>query len=201
MITLRQAVVVEGKYDKIKLSNFIDALIIVTDGFGVFKDKQKLQLIRLMAKSRGIILMTDSDSAGFIIRNYLADAVKEGEVTHVYIPEISGKEKRKQQSSADGLLGVEGISEQVICEALSAAGIIGQTRPDSQPVTKLMMYSDGFYGGENSAELRRQLCGVLGLPTRISPNMLPRVISEVCGEERYKQAVSQLFCQKKQQNQ
>ncbi len=201
MISLRQAVVVEGKYDKIKLSNFIDALIIVTDGFGVFKDKQKLELIRLMAKKRGIILMTDSDSAGFIIRNFLSDAVKEGEVTHVYVPEIGGRERRKAKTSSDGLLGVEGLSEQIITDALSAAGVIGEARPDNDPVTKLMMFDDGFYGAPNSARLRVKLCTELGLPTRISSNMLPKVISQVCGKKEYKEAVLRIFYQKNQLNQ
>lgn len=196
MISLDQVIVVEGKYDKIKLSNFVDALIITTDGFGIFKDKQKLQLIRLMAKKRGIILMTDSDSAGFIIRNYLSQAVNEGQVTQVYIPEIFGKERRKDAPSSDGLLGVEGVSEQVITDALAAAGVIGSGKKSIAPVSKLQMYNDGFYGGPNSAALRAQLCAELGLPGRISSNMLPRVISEICGEKEYKKAVESIFCEK-----
>ena len=189
---------VEGKYDKIKLSNFVDALIITTDGFRIFKDSQKLELIRLMAKTRGIILMTDSDSAGFIIRNYLSQAVKDGQVTHVYIPEIIGKERRKEEWSSDRLLGVEGVSEQVISDALMAAGVTGGTKERFAPVTKLKMYEDGFYGQTDSSRLRAELCRALGLPGRISSNMLPRVISEVCGEKEYKRAVKELKCKKKQ---
>ena len=196
MITLKQVIVVEGKYDKIKLSNFIDGLIITTEGFGIFKDKEKLELIRLMAKKRGIILMTDSDSAGFIIRNFLSQAVNEGQVTHVYIPEISGKERRKDAPSADGLLGVEGVTEQVITEALAKAGIIGDKAQAVRPVTKLQMYNDGFYGQSNSACLRAELCRILGLPGRISSNMLPKVISDIYGENEYKRAVNALFCEK-----
>ena len=196
MIKINQVIVVEGKYDKIKLSNFVDGIIITTDGFGVFKDKQKLELIRLMAKKRGIILMTDSDSAGFIIRNFLSQAVNQGQITHVYIPEIAGKERRKESASADGLLGVEGVTEQVIMEAFAKAGITQGEEGDFNPVTKLQMYNDGFYGGENSALLRAELCKVLGIPSRISSNMLPRVISDLCGEKEYKKAVNNIFCKK-----
>ncbi len=196
MITLRQAVIVEGKYDKIKLSGILDALIIVTDGFRIFKDKERLELIRLMARTRGIILMTDSDSAGFIIRNYLADAVRDGEVIHAYMPEVEGKERRKYKPSAEGLLGVEGLDEARILTALNNAGVVGGERVDRNPVTKLQMYEDGFYGGANSKAMRAELCTELGLPIRISSNMLPEVISSVCGEKAYKQAVSAKFSQK-----
>lgn len=197
MITLRQAVIVEGKYDKIKLSNFIDAMIIETEGFGIFKNKEKLEFIKMLAQRRGIILMTDSDSAGFIIRNYLSDAVKKGEVIQVYVPEVFGRERRKMHDSADGLLGVEGLDEKMICDALAAAGVTGGERPDRAQVTKLMMYEDGFYGRDGSKELREQLCRKLGVPTRISANALPSVISNLFGEKEYKKAVSSLFLDKK----
>ncbi len=193
MITLHQAVIVEGKYDKIKLSGIVDALIIATDGFGIFKDNQRLELIRMMARTRGIILMTDSDSAGFIIRNYLADAVRDGEVIHAYIPEIKGKERRKDKPSSEGLLGVEGIDEARILAALTAAGVVGGERMDKNPVSKLRMYEDGFYGAADSKARRAKLCAVLGLPSRISSNMLPEVISSVCGEKAYNQAVIDNF--------
>ena len=111
MIKLKQAVIVEGKYDKIKLSSIIDTLIIETDGFQIFKDKEKLGYIRLLAETRGVIIMTDSDSAGFLIRSHLVGSVKDGEIINVYIPDIKGREKRKEKDSADGLLGVEGMSE------------------------------------------------------------------------------------------
>lgn len=193
MITLRQAVIVEGRYDKIKLSGIVDALIIVTDGFQIFKNKERLELIRMMAKTRGIILLTDSDSAGFIIRNYLADAVREGEVVHAYIPEIEGRERRKDKPSAEGLLGVEGVGEREILAALEAAGVTGSERIDRTPVTKLMLYEDGFFGRDNSKAMREKLCAELGLPRHISSNMLPEVITSVCGESKYKQVVSAKF--------
>ncbi len=123
MIRLKQAVVVEGRYDKIKLSSIVDTLIIETDGFGIFKDKEKLNFIRRLAKSRGIIVMTDSDSAGFLIRSHIRSTVTEGEVIDVYIPDIKGREKRKVTDSAEGLLGVEGVSKETILAALKAAGV------------------------------------------------------------------------------
>ncbi len=192
MLKLSQAIIVEGKYDKIKLSQFIDAVIVQTDGFAIFKDREKLDLIRLMAKKHGVIIITDSDSAGFIIRNFLQSAVTDGEIINVYIPEVLGRERRKATDSADGLLGVEGMSEQVILSALEKAGVTADRcdSPDlAQTVTKLDMYQDGFYGAAGAALLRQQLCLELGLPTRLSSNMLPEVITRLCGKTAYTQAV------------
>ncbi len=123
MIKLSQAVIVEGKYDKIRLSSVLDAEIITTEGFRIFKDREKLSFIRQIAKKRGIIIMTDSDSAGFMIRGHLASAVPNENIINVYVPEIKGKEKRKASASKSGLLGVEGMSEEVILSALERAGI------------------------------------------------------------------------------
>ncbi len=123
MIKLSQAVIVEGKYDKIRLSSVLDAEIITTEGFRIFKDREKLSFIRQVAQKRGIIIMTDSDSAGFMIRGHLASAVPNENIINVYVPEIKGKEKRKTSASKSGLLGVEGMSEEVILSALERAGI------------------------------------------------------------------------------
>lgn len=123
MIKLYQAVIVEGKYDKIRLSSVLDAEIITTEGFRIFKDREKLSFIRQVAKKRGIIIMTDSDSAGFMIRGHLASAVPNENIINVYVPEIKGKEKRKAAASKSGLLGVEGMSEEVILSALKKAGV------------------------------------------------------------------------------
>ena len=114
MITIKEAVIVEGKYDKIKLSNFIDGLIITTEGFGVFKDKEKQQLIRHLAKVRGLLVLTDSDGAGFVIRSFLKGIVPPEQVKNAYIPDIFGKEKRKASPSKEGKLGVEGLSEEIL---------------------------------------------------------------------------------------
>ena len=122
MIQVREAIIVEGKYDKIKLSNFIDGLIITTDGFGIFKNKEKQALIRRLADTRGILILTDSDGAGFVIRNFLKGSVSQNRIKHAYIPDIFGKEKRKDKPSKEGKLGVEGISEKILCDAIARSG-------------------------------------------------------------------------------
>lgn len=193
MIKLKQAIIVEGKYDKIKLDSIIDTLIIETDGFQIFKDREKLDFIRKLAKTRGVIVMTDSDSAGFMIRSHIGGAVSEGEIINVYIPEIAGREKRKTKDSADGLLGVEGVSEQVIMSALAAAGVTAaQDEPQCRRVTKSDLYDDGLYGGTNSRLLREKLLQSLGLPRRISANVLPRAIEHLVTYEQYKDAVEKI---------
>ena len=126
MIKLNQAVIVEGKYDKITLENVIDTTIIVTDGFRIFKNKEKRELIRLLAERRGIIVITDSDSAGAVIRSYLKQICPEGTITNVYIPQLSGKEKRKTKPSKEGFLGVEGMTQQALVDALARSGITGK---------------------------------------------------------------------------
>ncbi len=195
MIKLKQAVIVEGKYDKIKLSSIIDTLIIETDGFQIFKDKKKLGYIRLLAETRGVIIMTDSDSAGFLIRSHLVGSVKDGEIINVYIPDIKGREKRKEKDSADGLLGVEGMSEDVILSALSAAGVTADKTDKSEAtrrVTKADLYFDGLSGGKNSKELREKLLLELGLPKRISANAIPKALEYLVTYDQYKKAVDKI---------
>ena len=126
MIKVKQAVIVEGKYDKIKLSSIIDGLIITTDGFSIFKDKEKTALIRRLAENQGIIILTDSDSAGFKIRNYIRGCTQKGKITNIYIPDIFGKEKRKAVPSKEGKLGVEGVSTDILKDAFEKAGIVSE---------------------------------------------------------------------------
>lgn len=193
MIKIKQAVVVEGKYDKITLGNILDTLIITTDGFGIFKDKEKLELIRSLAKTRGVVVLTDSDSAGFLIRNRLNQALLGLDFVNVYIPEIEGRERRKREVSSDGLLGVEGMSEAVISQALQKAGVIcGMQEEKGKPVTKLEMYEDGLYGTDNSKQLRVLLCKELGIPTRVSSNMLPELLTDLVGYDAYKEALERV---------
>ena len=195
MIKLKQAVIVEGKYDKIKLSSIIDTLIIETDGFQIFKDKEKLGYIRLLAETRGVIIMTDSDSAGFLIRSHLVGSVKDGEIINVYIPDIKGREKRKEKDSADGLLGVEGMSEDVILSALCAAGVTADKTDKTEPtrrVTKADLYDDGLSGGKNSKGLRERLLLELGLPKRISANAIPKALEYLVTYDQYKKAVDKI---------
>lgn len=165
MLHLKQAVIVEGKYDKIKLGSVIDAVIIPTNGFGVFKNRETLALIRYFAETTGIIILTDSDAAGFKIRSYLKGAVGNGKVTNVYIPDIFGKEKRKAAPSKEGKLGVEGMDKEIILKAFEKAGITSEEKePASDPITRLDLYECGLSGGKNSSAMRKKLLAELGLP-------------------------------------
>lgn len=194
MIKLDKAVIVEGKYDKIKLSNFLDAVIIETDGFRIFSDKEKRAFIKQLAKTKGIIIMTDSDSAGFRIRNFLRNIASDGEVINVYIPDVFGKEKRKTEPSKEGKLGVEGLSEEIITEALGKAGVFG-TKTDSSDkriVTTADLFDDGLTGSENSGEKKLKLLKNLSLPSKMSNSQLLKLINTFMSYEDYKKAVSQI---------
>ena len=173
MIKLKQAVIVEGKYDKIRLSNIIDSVIITTDGFGVFKNEEKKELIKLFAQKSGVIIMTDSDSAGQMIRNFVTKLCKTCEITNVYLPSIKGKEKRKTKESAEGILGVEGTDDSIIIKALQKAGVTGEKEAENtQKVSKTDFYNLGISGGENSKEKRQELCKFLELPLCLTANSL-----------------------------
>lgn len=178
MLRLKEAVIVEGKYDKIKLSSIIDAVIIPTGGFTVFKDREKLELIRYFAAGAGIIILTDSDAAGFRIRSFLKGAIKGGRIVNVYIPDVFGKERRKAVPSKEGKIGVEGIDKELILEAFRKAGIDADDRQEpSDPVTKADFYEAGFSGGENSSAKRKKLLNALGLPELLTANGIIDVIN------------------------
>lgn len=168
MIHLESAVIVEGKYDKIRLSSFLDAEIITTDGFAIFKDKEKVAFLRKIAEKRGLIILTDSDHAGFMIRGHLTSVIDPKYITNVFVPEISGKEKRKSAPSKQGLLGVEGISEEIILAAFDKAGVTGEKREHKERITEAELYLLGLSGKENSAALRRRTAEKLGLPGGMS---------------------------------
>ncbi len=175
MISLKEAVIVEGRYDKIKLSSIIDTPIIETNGFRIFNDKQKQLLIRQIASKRGILIMTDSDSAGFVIRNFLRGVVPESELRHAYIPQLSGKEKRKSEQSKEGFLGVEGVSDEVIVEAIrkSGATIIGEEeKKRSSEIKKSDLFELGLSGRENSKLLRERLLKELNMPSYLTTNAM-----------------------------
>ena len=157
MIKIDEAIIVEGKYDKIKLSSIVDAVIIITNGFGIFKDTEKLELIRYYARKTGIIILTDSDAAGRKIRGYIKGAVGDGKITNVYIPDVFGKEKRKVKPSAEGKLGVEGMDPKVLLEAFGKSGITASEGGKRSDITKLTLYELGLSGGENSRELREKM--------------------------------------------
>ncbi len=189
MLKLKQAIVVEGNYDKIKLSQLVDATIVVVDGFMIYKNKKMQDMLKRLADTCGVIVFTDSDMAGFRIRTYLKNILKGKEVYHAYIPDVPGKEKRKAQPSKEGILGVEGMSDEVILKALSGAlgGLDGvEDVSDKRLVTKTDLFADGFSGGANSAENRQKLIKILDLPHRISANMLLDVINSLYSYEEYK---------------
>ncbi len=180
MIKLKQAVIVEGKYDKIKLSNIVDAPIICTDGFGIFKDRELRNLIKSLAERNGIIVLTDSDSAGFKIRNFIGSFVDKKYISNAYIPDIFGRERRKTEDSKEGKLGVEGVSESVIIEALGRTGILCEkVEIPSRRITKADFYELGLSGKKNSALLRQKLLKSYNLPSRLSANSLIEILNSI----------------------
>ena len=186
MIKVKQAIIVEGKYDKIKLSTLVDAVIIPTNGFGIYKDEEKKQLIRSLAEKTGIIILTDSDSAGFRIRSHIRNIVKKGEIINVYIPDIFGKEKRKIQPSKQGKLGVEGMSHEILLAAFRKAGVTADsTPPKGDPITKADLLEKGLVGGENSAHRRAELQQKLGLPKLLSANMLIEILNVMMTRDEF----------------
>ena len=177
MIKLKQAVIVEGKYDKIKLSQIFDATILTTDGFGIFKQKDKLALLRRLAETRGLLIFTDSDGAGFVIRNYLKGAVSKEKLFHAYIPELYGKEKRKAKGSKEGKLGVEGVPDDVIIRAVEASGALQGSVPAKSGITKADLYELGLSGSAGSTQRRLRLLKELQLPQQLSSNALLDVLN------------------------
>lgn len=193
MIKIKQAVIVEGKYDKIKLSNIIDAPIIQTDGFGIFKDKELQLMIRTLAEKRGVLVLTDSDSAGFKIRSFIGSTVDQKNIIHAYIPDIFGKEGRKTEPSKEGKLGVEGMTEDVILQALANAGVFCESTPEPErPITKLDLFEHGFTGGIDSSKKRAALLKYYSFPERLSANSLVKVLNCVTTYERFLEDIKEI---------
>ena len=184
-IKLTEAVIVEGKYDKIKLSNILDAFIIETNGFAIFKDKSKLSFIKKLAKERGIIILTDSDHAGFMIRNYISSGVPKEQIKNVYIPDIFGKEKRKNTPSKEGKLGVEGMTKEVILASLEKAGVSSTSSVCDNPITTVDFYDLGLTGGANSKAKRKAVCKALDLPEFLSTSSLISCINNFMTKEEF----------------
>lgn len=178
MVKIKEAIVVEGRYDKNTLSQIVDAPILETSGFGIMKDKAQLALLRRVAESRGLIVFTDSDGAGFVIRNYLKGAIPSG-LKHAYIPDIYGKERRKAAPGKEGKLGVEGMRPEVILEALRAAGatVEGEGESVSHGITKQDMMALGLSGGKDSSAKRLALLKRLALPEHMSANALLQALN------------------------
>ena len=189
MLAVKEAIIVEGRYDKIKLSGIVDAPIIETNGFRVFSDKEKQSLIKQIAQKRGILVLTDSDGAGFVIRNFLRGIVPPSQIKHCYIPQIAGKEKRKAQPGKEGLLGVEGVTDEVIINAIrqSGATVLGEKASPRGNITKADLCRLGLSGGENAAQNRQALLKKLSLPTYLSANAMLTALNCLYSLEELKQ--------------
>jgi len=186
-IPLRQAILCEGKYDAIRLASLFDTLILPTDGFRIYNDGEKRALFKRLAAQRGLVAATDSDAAGFQIRAYLKSFLPAGQLWHVYIPDIHGRERRKASSSKEGKLGVEGMETKVLLEAFERAGVTAGERPAAE-ITKLDLFQGGFSGTAGSKERYQALLRALELPEHLSTNVF---CACVCREE-YEQAKEKL---------
>ncbi len=198
MVKIKEAIVVEGRYDKNTLSQIVDAPILETSGFGIFKEKQQLALLRQIAEKRGLIVFTDSDGAGFVIRNHIKSAIPGKFLKHAYIPDIPGKEKRKASPGKEGKLGVEGMSREIILEALRRAGatIEGEDVPPSCQITKQDMMALGLSGAANSSEKRKKLLRKLNLPEHMSTNALLQALNLLYSLEELEQLVLRIDTEK-----
>ncbi len=194
MLKLNEAIIVEGKYDKIKLSSIIDAVIICTDGFHIYKDKDKLAIIRHYAKTSGVIILTDSDTAGFKIRRYLKGCINDGKIINVYIPDIFGKEKRKSEPSKEGKLGVEGMDKAILLEAFAKAGIIvseNESNRQKGGIDKILLYELGLTGGNNSSEKRKKLLAKLNLPELMTTTAMIDILNTIITAEELKELMTE----------
>ncbi|MEG2377773.1 MAG: DUF4093 domain-containing protein [Clostridia bacterium] len=192
MISIREAIVVEGRYDKNKLLQIVDTQVIETSGFGIFNNAERRKLLQIVARARGLIVFTDSDSAGFVIRNHLRGILPRENVLHAYIPQIRGKERRKTVRGKEGLLGVEGVTPAVIIKALEDAGAtfcdaVHEAR--GRQITKTDFYALGLSGGADSALNRQALLKKLDLPTHMTANALLAVCNTLFSFEEFNNIV------------
>ena len=188
MQSVREVIVVEGRYDKNTLLQVVDAVVIETAGFGIFNDSQKQKLLRRMAETRGLIVLTDPDGAGFVIRNFIKSCVPPEKLKQAYVPDIVGKEKRKARPSREGKLGVEGMRAETLLEALRRAGATfegSESAENAQKVTKADLYRLGLSGKENSAHKRAELIREMDLPEHLSADALLDVINATMSREEF----------------
>lgn len=187
MVRVREVIVVEGRYDRNTLRQIVDADVVCTDGFAIFREQERQALLRRLAEKRGLIVLTDSDGAGRVIRGFLNGIVDPGTVKNAFIPDVPGKEKRKSSPSKEGKLGVEGMKPEVLLRALRTAGATmddaGQTAARCAPITPADLYALGLSGGKDSAEKRRQLQKALDLPERMSTKQLLTVLNILVSRE------------------
>ena len=179
MVKIKEAIVVEGRYDKNTLSQIVDAPILETSGFGIFKDKQQMALLRRIAETRGLIIFTDSDGAGFVIRNHVKSTIPGKYLKHAYIPDIYGKERRKAAPGKEGKLGMEGMTRETILESLRRAGATmeGEEVPASKQITKQDLMELGLSGTADASAKRLKLLKHLHLPERMSPNAMLQALN------------------------
>lgn len=195
MLKTESLVIVEGKYDKIRLEGILDAFIITTDGFGIFKDRDKIEFIKSYAGKNGALIITDSDSAGFTIRKFLNDILPEDKIYNVFLPDIYGREKRKKVTSKEGKIGLEGMSSEVIVTALKNSGFNFQTDSQSdtsREITPYTLYELGFSGTADSSKRLAKLTDALSLPERISKNSLLKYLNMNYTDEQLRDIVKKI---------
>lgn len=185
MIKVKEAVIVEGKYDKIKLSNILDGIIVEINGFGIYKDKNRMKFIRKLAEERGIIIITDSDHSGFQLRNFIASSVGKDKVKHIYIPDVYGKEKRKDKPSKEGKIGVEGISDDVLRELFEKGGVVCLDANSENRITNYDLFEAGLSGAPNATQNKKKLLKKLNLPEFLSTNSLLSYLNSVMTRDEF----------------
>lgn len=197
MIRVKEAILVEGRYDVNTVRQVVDAVVLESGGFRIFNDKEQLGLLRRIAATRGLIVLTDSDGAGFVIRNYMKGALPAGSIKQAYIPDVSGKERRKRHGSKEGKLGVEGMRPETILEALRRAGATFEQADDNvvaqaaAPITKADFYEWGLSGRPDSAQRRVAVLKALDLPARMTANALLEFINAVGTREQIEDVLQQ----------
>lgn len=192
-IRVNEAILVEGRYDKQRLETVVEGLVLETDGFRIFRDREKRELIRQLARRRGIVILTDSDAAGFQIRAHIKNIVGgRGKIYNAYIPDVFGKERRKAKPSKEGKLGVEGMDPQVLRDILAGLGLGTEAPSRGEAITKLHFLQDGLSGGEGAREKRRALCKAFSLPEHLSANGLLEILNVLTDYEGYRAALEKL---------
>ncbi len=187
-----EVIVVEGRYDKNTLAQIVDATIIEVGGFGLFKNSDLKQMLKALAEKKGLVVFTDSDGAGFVIRNHIKAIIPPSQLKHAYIPDIYAKEKRKQRGSKEGKLGVEGMSPDILLQALRTAGVAEKSGVPLQKLTKAELSELGLSGGENSSAVRKALCKKLGLPEHLSANAMLEILPSLFKIEELKREIDHL---------
>ena len=200
MVRIQEAILVEGRYDRNTLSQIVDAAIFETSGFGIFKNREQMALLRRVAEKQGLIVFTDPDGAGFVIRNHIKSAIPGKYLKHAYIPDIPGKERRKEAPGKEGKLGVEGMTPEVILKALRDCGatVDGEEKVPREPVTKQDFMDLGLSGGPGSSEKRKALLKKLDLPERMSSNAMQQAVNLLYTREEFAELAGQIHNGEKQ---